>query len=89
MKTYFEVLQVVMAILTPLFFWLLIVTIRDAIQYRTEKEQRKIKELEKLAPFDDNAEFFKVPNPEMIGVKLKKNGQVVWDGAVNRNNIEL
>lgn len=87
MSIYWKTLQVVLAIATPLLAWSLLRILRiciELIKLRQEREKRLAEEIAKQPPFDDEAEFYKVPNPKMVGVKLKKNGAVVWDGAIDK-----
>lgn len=60
--------------------------INDAIHTARSRAAYKVEQEKKRPPFDDNAEFYKVGNPEMIGVRLFKNGEVVWEGAIWYNH---
>ena len=89
MSKYFDVLQIVMAIATPFLVWWLLATARELLAWHRQREERKAEEAKKQSPFDNEAEFYKVPNPKMIGVRLKKRGEVVWEGGIYKEGIEL
>lgn len=84
MEVYIETLAIVSGFLTPLAVLMLIRLGSELSQERRARHDRKRAEAEKRAPFDDEAEFYEVPNNTMIGVRLKKDGEVVWDGAVEK-----
>lgn len=84
MHTFYQTLQIVSGILVPVLLVLLIRLGIELSQERRARHDRKRKEAEKLPPFDHDAEFYEVPNDSMIGVRLKKDGEIVWEGAVDK-----
>ena len=87
METYLTTLQIIGGILTPIILILIIIAVMLSVKGWRESIEYKKKELEKYRVFDNEAEFYKVPNPTMIGVRLKKGGQVVWEGGIDKNGL--
>lgn len=81
MNLYLDTLQVVGGILTPVLVIVLIRLLQELSAERQQRLEYKRKMLEKQPPFDDEAEFYKVPNNNMQGIRLKKDGVVVWEGS--------
>jgi hypothetical protein len=82
MELYINTIEIVGGILTPVGLILLIKLGIELSQERRARNDARRAKYEKEAPFDTNAEFYEVPNPKMVGVRLKKNGAVVYEGAV-------
>lgn len=91
MNLFFNTLSVTLGILLPFVainaLFAVYIIARDAINYRTAKMLHDTKAWEKQPPFDDEAEFYKVPNPTMVGVRLKKSGRVVWEGGIDKKGM--
>lgn len=93
MNLFMNTLSVTCGILLP--FVLIVATFaayiiaRDATEYQKAKAERDAEKWKKQAPFDDEAEFYEVPNPTMVGVRLKKNGDIVWEGGIDKQGINL
>lgn len=84
MHYYLNTLAIVSGVLTPtLVLWVLRAFREYAIAKRREAEVKIL--LIKARPnLNSKIEFFKVPNPNMIGVKLLKDGKNIWQGAVDK-----
>lgn len=83
MEVFFITVQIVAGVLSPVFVLALIKLGIETVEDNRERREYKLEQLKKEPPFDSEAEFYKVPNPTMQGVRLKKDGVVVWDGAID------
>jgi hypothetical protein len=89
MNPYITTLQVVGGLLTPIIVIIILLIILQGIKGWRESTEYKKNELEKYRVFDSEAEFYEVPNPTMIGVRLKKGDKVVWEGGIDREGSRL
>lgn len=85
MEYFFTTVQIVAGILCPIFVLILLWTALQAVIAWREEINYRNKKLEMYDVFDDEAEFYKVPNPKMVGVRLKKDDKIIWDGAIYRD----
>lgn len=88
MELFFATIQIVFGILSPFIVIGLIYAFISFMSYCKTLDEYRIEEKKKQPPFDSDAEFYEVPNPTMIGVVLKKDGEIVWRGGIDRKGIE-
>ena len=89
MELFFNTLQITLGIIAPFVVITIIISLLylaiGVIEYRKAIKEYNTEKKKKEAPFDQEAKFYKVPNPTMIGVILYKDGKKVWGGAIDKD----